>query len=81
MKKIKMFRAGEVSVKPFVPHSFTQNEESLSTMGLPEILRTKSSKRTIRKMAKREGLPYDEEKIRFAKKIITMIADEISNGK
>jgi len=81
LKEIRRFRAGELEVTPFVPHRFTQNEEFLSTMGLIEILRAKSSKRMIRKMAKRENLSCDEEKIRFAKKIIKMIADEISNGK
>ena len=81
MKEIQLFKANELEVKPFVPHRFTKNEEFLSTMGLTEILRAKSSKRMIRKMAKREKLSCDDEKIRFARKIINMIADEISNGK
>jgi hypothetical protein len=81
VKEIRRFRADEVRVEPFVPHSFNQNEEFLSSMALPEILRSKSSKGVIRKMAKREGLSSDEEKIRFARKIINLIADEISNGK
>ncbi len=77
MKEIKIVKSDEVIVKPFVPHSFTQNEEFLSTMGLIEILRDKSSKKSIRKLAKQKGILYDDEKIHFAKEIINTMLDEI----
>ena len=77
MKEIKIFKSDEVLVKPFAPHSFTQNEEFLSTMGLIEALRAKSSKKAIRKLAKQTELSYDDEKIRFAREIINRMLDEI----
>ncbi len=77
MKEIKIFKSDEVVVKPFVPHSFTQNEEFLSTMELIKALRVKSSKKAIRKLAKKTELSYDDEKIRFAREIINRMLDEI----
>ncbi|RLA69122.1 MAG: hypothetical protein DRG30_10505 [Epsilonproteobacteria bacterium] len=77
MKKIKVFKSDEVRVKPFVPHSFTQNEEILSTMGFVETLRGKSSKMAIMKLAKMNELSYDDEKIHFASEIINMMLDEM----
>ncbi len=64
-------------MKPFVPHSFTQNEEILSTMGFVETLRGKSSKMAIMKLAKMNELSYDDEKIHFASEIINMMLDEM----
>lgn len=77
MKKIKVFKADEVAVKPFIPHSFTQNEEFLSTMELIENLRAKSSRKTIRKLAKMNKISYDDEKIHFASTIINTMLDEM----
>ena len=81
MRRIRIVKAGEVAVSPFVPHSFTQNEEFLSTMELIKALREKSSKKAIRNLAKEKGFSQDIEKIRFARKIINTILDEINNGK
>ncbi len=81
MRRIKIIKAGEVAVSPFVPHDFTKNEGFLSSMELLETLRAKSSKRAIRKLAKEKGLSQDAEKIRFARKIINMMLDESCNGK
>ena len=81
MRRIKIIKAGEVAVSPFVPQTFTKNEEFLSSIELLEILRAKSSKRAIRKLAKKKGFSYDAEKIRFAGKIINMMLDESCNGK
>ena len=81
MRRIKIVKAGEVVVSPFIPHSFTQNEEFLSTIGLIEVLRAKSSKKAIRDLAKEKGFSQDAEKIRFARKIINTMLDEMSNGK
>ncbi len=77
MKKIKVFKADEVSVKPFIPHSFTQNEEFLSTIEFIEVLRAKSSRREILKLAKMNKISYDDEKINFAGTIINMMLDEM----
>ncbi len=81
MKRIKIIKAGEAVVSPFVPRSFTQNEEFLSSIGLLKILRAKSSKKAIRKLAEEKRLSHDAEKIRFAGKIINMMLDESCNGK
>ena len=81
MKRIKVLRANEAKVEPFVPESFTENEVILSSMEILEYLRSRSSKKAIRKMAQTKGIPFDEEKILFSKKIINIIVDEISNGK
>ena len=81
MKRIKIVKAGEVVGSPFPPHSFTQNEDFLSTIELLETLRAKSSKRAILKMAKEKRLSHDAEKIRFARKIISTMLDESCNGK
>ena len=80
MKEIKVFKPGEVEVEPFRPHSFNQNEEIFSKIDFLEAMRSKSSKQAIRKRAKEMGLSSDKEKIRFARKMIMMIADEIENG-
>jgi hypothetical protein len=79
LKRIRVFKESEVTVHPFVPYSFTQNEEFLSSIRQLEVLRSKNSKHMIRKMAKQNGLPYNEEHIHFAKKILHIIVDEISN--
>jgi len=81
LRRIKIIKAAEVAVSPFVPHSFTQNEEFLSTIGLIEALREKSSKKAIRNLAKEKGFSQDAEKIRFARKIINTMLDESCNGK
>ena len=81
MKKIKVFKADEVEVKPFVPHIFNQNEVIFSTIEPLKVPLAHSSRRNIRKLAEREGLPFDKGKIDFAKKIIKMMVDEINNGR
>ncbi|MEA3418681.1 MAG: hypothetical protein U9Q90_04705 [Campylobacterota bacterium] len=81
MKRIKVLKAGEAEVQPFVPVSFNQNEEFLSSMKIIEFMRTQNSKKEIRKVAEKRGLPYDDEKILFAKKIISNMLDEISDTK
>ena len=78
---MKIFKAGEVEVKPFVPFAFNQNEATLSKMEMFEILHSKNSKRKIRELAEREELSFDKEKVVFARKMIKMMMDEISNGK
>jgi hypothetical protein len=79
LKKIRVFKEREVTVRPFVPRSFTQNEEFLSSIRQLEVLRSKNSKQMIRRMAEQNGLAYSEEHIRFAKKILHIIVNEISN--
>jgi hypothetical protein len=74
-------KRGKAEVHPFVPVSFNQNEEFLSSIEIIEILRTQNSKKAIRRLAEKEALSYDEEQIRFAKKIISKMLDEISDGK
>lgn len=81
MRRIKIVKAGEVAVSPFAPQNFTQNEEFLSSIELLETLRTKSSKRAIRNLAKEKGFSHDAEKIRFARKIINTMLDESCNEK
>ena len=81
MKEAKVFKSKKVELRPFVPHSFTGNEDYSSSIELLEALRAKSSKRMISKMAEERGVSFDKEKIRFAKKVINMILDDISNGK
>ena len=81
MRHIKIVKADEVTVSPFIPRSFNQNEEFLSSIGLLKILRDKSSKKAIRKMAKEMGISQNTEKIHFARRIINTILDETSNGK
>jgi len=79
LRSIKVLKADRVAVEPYVPYSFTQNEEFLSTMRRLEVLHRKNSKRMIRKMAKENGLTYREEDIDFAKKIIHIIVNEMSH--
>ena len=81
MRRIKIIKAGEAAVSPFIPRNFTENEGFLSSMELLETLRAKSSKRAIRKLAKAKGFSQDAEKIRFARKIINTMLDESCNGK
>ncbi len=45
MRSIKVVRAERVRVKPYVPYSFTQNEDFLSTIRRLERLHRKNSKR------------------------------------
>ena len=80
MKKITVYKAGEVKVETFVPHIFNQNEVIFSTIEPFKVLLARNNRRSIRKLAEREGLPFDKEKIDFAKKIIRMMVDEIKNG-
>lgn len=80
MRKIQFYKAGKTEANAFVPHSFNQNEATLSTIEILEALRAKNNKRTIRKIAQREGLVYDKEKIGFTKKIISILVNEISDG-
>lgn len=68
-------------MKPFVPFAFNQNEATLSKMEIIETLHAKNSKRKIRELAEREEISFDKEKIIFARKMIKMMVDEISNGK
>ncbi|MEA3456817.1 MAG: hypothetical protein U9R26_09930 [Campylobacterota bacterium] len=81
MRRIKIIKAGKEEVSPFIPHSFTQNEDFLSSIELLETLRVKSSKKAIRKLAEEKELSCDAQKIRFARKIINMMLDESCNGK
>ena len=80
MKEIELVKPEEGRVKPFIPHSFNQNEEIFSKIDFLETLQSKSSKQAIQKRAKKMGISYDKEKIRFARKILMTIADEIENG-
>ena len=81
MKRIKILKAGEAEVQPFVPASFNQNEEFLSSIKTVELFHAQNSKKTIQKLAAKQGLSYDDEKILFAKKIISSMLDEISDRK
>lgn len=81
MKRIKIIKAGKVAVSPYIPHSFTQNEEFLSNIELLEALRAKSSKKAMRNLAEEKGFSHDVQKIRFARKIINTMLDESYNGK
>ncbi len=81
MRRIDILKAGEVKVERFLPYSFTKNEEYLSSMQLLERLRERSSRREIRKIAKKHQLPVNEEKILFAKKIINIMLNETRDGK
>ena len=74
---MKIFKAGEVETRPFVPESFTKNEDNLSSMEIIASLRRGSSKKSIRNLAKKRGLDPSEKEIRFAKKMIKILLDEI----
>jgi hypothetical protein len=77
LKEIRVVKADDVTIKPFVAHSFTQSEDFLSTIELIETLRAKSSKKAIKKLANRRDIPYDSEKVEFAALAINMILDEM----
>jgi hypothetical protein len=79
LKKVRLKRAGEIEVEPYVPTVFTQNEDYFSKIDFFEALRTRSSKRVIRRIAQERGLPWDDETIRFAQTIINSIVDEIKH--
>ncbi|MEA3490352.1 MAG: hypothetical protein U9R27_00460 [Campylobacterota bacterium] len=81
MRRINILKAREAKTKRFLLYSFTQSEEYLSSMQLLERLRERSSRKEIRKLAKKHQLPTDEEKILFAKKIIKIMLDETRDGK
>lgn len=70
-----------VEVREYKPHSFTQNQEYLSSMQIVESIRQNSSGQAIKKLAKKENMHYDNDKIEFAKEILKIMLDEISDGK
>ena len=81
MRRIKVLKAGEVEVDTYRPHSFTQLQDSLSSAELIARLHKKNSKKNIKKIAKRDGLPYDDDKIIFAIEVINTILNEIDDEK
>ncbi len=81
MKQIKIFKAGTGEAEPYIPINFVQNGAFLQSSELLERLHAKSSKKSLRELAQRDGVEYDEEKIQFAKKIMRIALDEINNGK
>lgn len=86
MKQIKILKAdkleaGKVEIEKYQPHSFTQNQEYLSSMQIIESFRKRSNKQSIKKLAKRNSISYDDKQIAFATEIINIMLDEISDGK
>lgn len=64
MKKVEVVKAHEVEVKPFILDDFTQNKEKAGSM-------EKISKKELKRLAEKLGLVYDDEQIRFTKKLMT----------
>ena len=81
MKKVKVYKKGELELRPYIAHSFNQNEDILSSMVSIDKLRDKCSKKEIRKTAEKIGIDYNAEMIKFAKKVMYSILDEVENGK
>ncbi len=79
MKRIKILKAGEVEVDSYKPHSFTKNQDFLSSIEVLSKLNKMNSKKNIKKIAKKSGLTYDNEKMLFAMEIINTMLNEIDN--
>lgn len=83
MKHIQVIKAVErkgkrVSVEPFIPITFSKDEDSFSTINA---LKQLNSKKNIRKIAKKSGYESGEESVVFAQNIINSLLDEIYNDK
>ncbi len=81
MKQIKILKADKVEVKEYKPHSFTQNQENLSSMQIEELFRKRANRAFIKKLAKRNSISASEKQIAFATEIINIMLDEISGEK
>ncbi|NOR55013.1 MAG: hypothetical protein GQ531_02275 [Sulfurovum sp.] len=68
MKKVKVLKACDLELKPFVLADFTQDKETQSTMKKAS---QKVTKKALKSLANDLGLDYDERQISFAKKILT----------
>lgn len=72
MKKVKVVKAIDVEVKPFILADFTQDKETLSSIkNSASESHKKVSKSLLKSLANDLDLAYDEKQIIFAKKILT----------
>lgn len=72
MKKVKIVKAKDVGLKPFVPADFIQDKETESTMKKTGTASNKKvSKKQLKSLANALDLAYDEKQISFTKKILT----------
>ncbi len=81
MRRIKVLKAGEVEVDRYQPHSFTQNQNTSNGIDILDRLTMMSSKKAIKKIAKKSGLRYDDDKISFATEVINRMLNEMDNEK
>ena len=63
MKKIEVLQASGVEVKPFVASNFVQACTDMPMSG-------KVSKKVLKRLAKEQGLSFDDESLTFAKKLL-----------
>ena len=63
MKNVEVVKASEVEVKSFILNDFMHN--SVSNDSIKAV-----SKKELKIVAKKAGLPYTDDQIQFAKKII-----------
>jgi hypothetical protein len=64
MKRAQILKAGSIKVRPLTTEDFMMPDVKPARM-------EKVTKKQIREMAEEMGLAYDEEKILFARKILT----------
>jgi len=81
LRRIKILKAGEIKVDSYQPHSFVQNQVFLSNREILDRFREMSSKKSIKRVSKKSGLVYDDDKILFATEVINIILNEIDDEK
>jgi hypothetical protein len=81
LKRVEILKAKEVEVEDFKPYSFLRDKEHLSSVEPLEYFQRKNSKKSIKRLAQKSNLPYNEEKILFTIDIINMMLNEINDGK
>lgn len=69
MKRAKLRRAGTVHVTPLEITDFTEAKAKPVTM-------EKITKKQIRQAAEEMGLPYEEEHVAFAKKVLSHLMEK-----
>ena len=86
MKTLKVLKSAQIerdglTVAPFVLAELAQNSLTgkMSAIEIMELLESKNRKKTIQMIAEREGYQYDDASIRFTKKIITAMLNEIND--
>ncbi len=65
MKKVKIVKANEVEVKPFILDGFTQHKVEHSMI-------KKVTKKELKNLADDLGLTYDDAQIVFTKKLLSV---------